>query len=236
MRKNITVLLLFIIAISLMITLFIRTVDVSKRYVDIQDIELLNLQKNELAIANNRIKEQINEVDAQIEAYLVAPNKEELMDQLQRDIAHYKNLVGRTTLRGEGVVITVSDSKLPLNPYQTPEDVVIHDANLRLLIDELWQAGAEAISINGMRIVFGLSEIHCSGPTININGVEHGEPYIIRAIGDRYALQRAMVEDGSYANTLERFSLNIEVNTRVDMTIDGYKDHIVFKYAKVEKQ
>ncbi len=236
MNKNSTVLLLFIIAISSMVTLFVRTVDVSNRYVDIQDIELLTLQKNELTIANNRIKEQISEVDAQAKAYLVAPNKEQLMEQLRRDIAHYKKLVGCTSLRGEGVVITVSDSKLPLNPYQTPEDVVIHDANLRLLIDELWQAGAEAISINGMRIVFGLSEIHCSGPTININGVEHGEPYIIRAIGDRYALQRAMIQDGSYANTLGRFSLNIEVNTKVDMSIAGYKDHAVFKYAKVEEQ
>lgn len=219
-----------------MITFFIRTVDASNSYVDIQDIELLNIEKNQLLLANNRVKQQISEVNAQIDVYRAAPHKRELIEQLERDIEHFSNYSGLSKVRGEGVVVTVSDSKLPLNPYQSPEDVVIHDANLRLLIDELWQAGAEAISINGMRIVFGLSEIHCSGPTININGVEHGEPYIIRAIGDRYALQRAMVEDGSYANTLQRFSLNIEVNTKVDMTIDGYKDHMAFKYAEVEKQ
>ncbi len=225
--------LLFVIAIALLVSLFIRTVAQSNQHVDIEDIELLNLQKNELILANNQIKEAINEIDTTIKSLDETSNSVSGLTELKEQVAYFERLSGKTKVCGEGVVIIVNDSDIMLNEYQEPEDFIVHDVNLRVLVDELWQAGAEAISINGTRIIFGMSTINCSGPTININSVEHGSPYIIRAIGDRYQLQRKMTEDGSYANTLERFALDIEVNTKVYMEIDGYEGLFAKTFAKV---
>ncbi len=235
MKKN-GIILLFTIVISLLVGFFIRTVSQSTQHVDIHDIELLNLQKNELIFANNQIKEAINEINTTIDTLNTTTNSYNALVDLKREVAYFEQLSGKSKICGEGVVIIVNDSTIPLNQYQEPEDFIVHDINLRVLVDELWQAGAEAISINGTRIIFGMSTINCSGPTININNIEHGSPYIIRAIGDRYRLQRKMTEDGSYANTLERFALDIEVNTKVYMEIDGYEGLLDKSYAKVVEE
>lgn len=229
-------LLISALMLTLLITFFIRTVRLSNPHVDIHDIEMLKLQKNELIINNNQIKQQINDVDVAIKTISATSNNANAIADLQKSLVDLERLSGKMAVCGEGIIITIDDSKRPLGQYQEPEDFIVHDVNLRVLVDELWRAGAEAISINGTRIIFGLSRINCSGPTININEVEHGSPYIIRAIGDRYELQRKMTEDGSYANTLERFALNIEVNTKVYLKIEGYQGQLIQSYAKaVEK-
>ncbi len=225
--------LLFVMALAALFTLLIRVVAVSNQHVDIYDIELLNLQKNELLIGNNQIKESIGQVDATIADIKSKMNNREALAELRRAVANYRILAGETAVCGEGVVIVVDDSGHPLSPLQDPEDAIVHDANLRVIVDELWQAGAEAISVNGTRVIFGVTMINCSGPTININRVEHSAPYIIRAIGDRYALQRKMTEDGSYANTMQRFALNVEVNTKVYLKIDGYSGLATQSHVKV---
>ncbi len=231
-----SLLIIFTITIAFFVTFLIRTVSLSNRYIDLQDIELLNLEKNQLVQSNNQIKEAISEVELSIKENLETSNHLAEINQLRSEINQYKQLIGETTVSGEGVIITVTDSEIPLNEYLAPEDVIVHDINLRILVDELRQAGAEAISINGTRIIFGHSKINCSGPTININKIEHGTPYIIRAIGDRYKLQRKMTEDGSYANTLKHFALDIEVNTKVYMEIGGYRGLVRQQFVKVVKE
>ncbi len=229
-------LILYFITIAFFITFLVRTVSLSNRHVDLQDIEMLNLEKNELIQSNNQIKEAISKVDAEIAKNKKTSNNKFIIKQLEEQVEQYRKLSGEWPVSGEGVIIIVDDSKRPLNDFQDPEDVIVHDINLRILVDELRQAGAEAISVNGTRVIFGCSKINCSGPTININKIEHGAPYIIRAIGDRYELQRKMIEDGSYANTLKHFALNIEVNTKVYMEIAGYGDSVRQKFVKVVEE
>ncbi len=230
------VLIIFFVTMAFFVTFLIRTVSLSNRHIDLQDIELLNLEKNQMVQSNNQIKEKISKLEASIKENLETSNKLAEIAQLESEKAHYEMLTGETSVCGEGVIITVNDSEIPLNDFLAPEDVIVHDINLRILVDELRQAGAEAISVNGTRIIFCHSKINCSGPTININKVEHGAPYIIKAIGDRYKLQRKMTEDGSYANTLKHFALNIEVNTKVYMEINGYHGEVNQKYAEVVKE
>ncbi len=233
-KKSLTI--LFVVCLAFFVTYLIRTVVFSNRHVDLKDLELLNLEKNQLVQSINSAKEMISELEAKIDEEKSINNSTLSKEQLQAEINDYKVLSGETPVCGEGVIIIVSDSKRPLNEYQKPEDAIVHDVNLRILIDELRQAGAEAISVNGTRIIFGYSKINCSGPTININKIEHGTPFIIKAIGDRYELQRKMTEDGSYANTLNHFALNIEVNTKVYMEITGYSDEVWQKYVKVVEE
>ncbi len=228
-------LILFFIVVAFSVTFLIRTVSLSNRHVDLHDIELLNLEKNELIQSNNQIKESIGKIQSKINESKQTTDSLQVIEHLKSELEGYKQLSGECAVGGEGVIIIVNDSAIPLNDFLAPEDVIVHDVNLRILVDELRQAGAEAISVNGTRIIFGYSKINCSGPTININKVEHGAPYIIKAIGDRYKLQRKMIEDGSYANTLKHFALDIEVNTKVYMEINGYRDSVVKKYAEVVK-
>ncbi|MBB6625747.1 DUF881 domain-containing protein [Nocardioides sp. KIGAM211] len=89
---------------------------------------------------------------------------------------------GFGAVTGEGVRIVVDDAP-DGDATQT-----VRDEDLALLVDGLWGAGAEAISINGQRIT-ALTAIRNAGIAINVNTRPLSPPYVVQAIGDTRTLQ-----------------------------------------------
>ncbi|MEJ7795163.1 MAG: DUF881 domain-containing protein [Nocardioides sp.] len=83
---------------------------------------------------------------------------------------------------GEGVRVLVND-----NPTGDPIQRVT-DADLAMLVDGLWEAGAEAIAINDQRLN-PLGSIRNVGSAIHVNTVPLTPPYAVRAIGDTQTLE-----------------------------------------------
>ncbi len=71
---------------------------------------------------------------------------------------------GVVALEGSGLVIIVDDSKRLSKAGDNPNLYLIHDEDILKIINELWAAGAEAISINEQRLI-ATSEIRSAGPT-----------------------------------------------------------------------
>ena len=88
---------------------------------------------------------------------------------------------------GEGVRFTVEG-----NPVGDPSQQV-RDADLALLVDGLFEAGAEAISINDERLNT-LGAIRNTGAAIHVNTRPLTAPYVVRAIGDTRTLQADLLE------------------------------------------
>jgi len=88
---------------------------------------------------------------------------------------------GFVAVHGEGLRITVDDGP-------GGEQGRVRDEDLAMLVDGLWSAGAEAISINGQRLT-ALSPIRTSGAAINVNDRPITAPYVVLAIGDTSTLQ-----------------------------------------------
>lgn len=59
------------------------------------------------------------------------------------------------------------------------------------MVNELWAASAEAVSVNNHRVV-GSSSFRCVGPVIHVDNVPISTPVRIRAIGDPEVLYGAM--------------------------------------------
>ena len=89
--------------------------------------------------------------------------------------------LGWTKYRGQGLVITLKDADSS-NFVGNAAKAIVHDADLMEVVNALKEAGAEAISINGERIV-NTTSIICSGNIIQIDGEKVGSPYEIKAIG-----------------------------------------------------
>jgi uncharacterized protein YlxW (UPF0749 family) len=95
---------------------------------------------------------------------------------------------GVIPLKGPGLRVVLDDSNVPTIPAgDDPAFYLIHEYHLRDIVNALWQAGAEAISINGERMV-GASSIYCVGSTIMVNSTRLSPPYEISAIGDSAAM------------------------------------------------
>lgn len=94
---------------------------------------------------------------------------------------------GYTAVTGPGVRIVVDDA-----PGGEP-DGRVRDEDLARLVDGLWSAGAEAVSINGQRLTV-LSSIRNSSVAINVNSRPLTAPYVVSAIGDGRTLQADLVD------------------------------------------
>jgi len=109
-----------------------------------------------------------------------------LFDSLQE----VKTTAGLTELEGPGVRVELRDSKKPASGI-FPADLVIHDIDVLKVVNELWNAGAEAVSVNNHRVVGGTS-FRCVGSVILVDDVKIASPIVIRAIGDPDTLKGAL--------------------------------------------
>src|SRR5205814_4741992 len=89
---------------------------------------------------------------------------------------------GLVAMRGPGLKVTLDDSKRVKAPTGNVNDLVIHSQDVQAVVNALWRAGAEAIAINGQRLV-STSAVLCVGNTLLLNGTVHSPPYVVVAIG-----------------------------------------------------
>lgn len=133
-----------------------------------------------------------------------------------------KAFSGLKGLEGQGVIVIINDGERELNEFEDPNNVLVHNMDVQNLVDDLRYAGAEAISINDQRFVFGKTEIQCTGPTIRINDEVFAQPFIIKAIGDKHHLESAINAPGSFGQVLRQYGVFLEVYTSVNIEIPAY--------------
>jgi len=119
---------------------------------------------------------------------------------------------GTEAVHGPGVEIVVDDAQ----DAESDRNRVL-DSDLQKLVNGLWQAGAEAISINGERLT-NLSAIRHAGSAITVNFTSLSRPYRILAIGNRDTLPSRFADSSSGQAWLD---LQREVGLRFTMRTQG---------------
>lgn len=143
-------------------------------------------------------------------------------------------LLGLTNVTGNGIQIKVEDSKVTL----ITEDInlyLVHDADLREILNELANAGAEAVEINGERIVVSTC-ITCAGNIISINGTRISSPFIIKAIGNQETLYGAITRPGGYIQLMQNQTIPTEVKKVQNITISKYSGVLKSDYMESVKE
>ena len=154
-------------------------------------------------------------------------------EEKQEELKKYNQILGLTDVTGEGIVLTVTDSVQSSNAIDM-NNLIIHDSDLRSLVNELSNAGAEAISINDERIV-STTAITCAGNVILINGNKVGSPFTIKAIGNQESLYGAITRAGGYTYGLKARSIQVETKKVNNIQISRYTGALTQKYAKDDK-
>lgn len=153
----------------------------------------------------------------------------------EQQITLNNNLLGLTTLEGKGIELTLQD-----DPTVTSETIgvfddisshIVHDGDLRRIVNELKNAGAEAISINGQRIVT-TTAITCIGNVIKINDEKVSSPFIIKAIGFPESMESALNRLGGYLDYLNDDGIVTSIKKLDNVTIPKYTGVITSKYMK----
>ncbi|MCD4785769.1 MAG: DUF881 domain-containing protein [Candidatus Eremiobacteraeota bacterium] len=154
----------------------------------------------------------------------------------QLDLARQE--AGLTTVHGPGILIKLNDSPIKPKDGDDPNFYIVHDVDLSALVNELWASGAEAVSINGQRLVM-TSPIRCVGPTITVNTVRLTPPYVVKGIGPPKSLETGLRYPGGFLDSMApnlARGVDVKINKINDMVIPGYKGSLVNRYAKPYKE
>lgn len=139
---------------------------------------------------------------------------------------------GEVAVVGPGLVVTMDDapgsrddggSNADPRGDSTAEDGRVFDRDLQTVVNGLWQAGAEAVSINDRRLT-ALSAIRSAGEAILVDYRPLSPPYVIKAIGDPQSMQTrfAAASAGAYLQSLQdNFGVKAGIEVDQDLRIEG---------------
>lgn len=152
----------------------------------------------------------------------------ELLEQLNRA----EIIAGLTDVEGAGVIVTLTDSKVKNDSlFRLDENYfIIHDEDIWRVINELADAGAEALSLNDERLI-GTSEIRCSGSTVSVNNNRYAPPFVIKAIGNPQTLEAALNLRGGVIDVLRQWGIEVQIKRSNKILIPRYRGFVNFKYA-----
>jgi len=159
---------------------------------------------------------------------LMASNTDGNSSSLSKMLEQYNTLLGYTNVTGPGIMITLEDadsSNIKLNAT----DYIVHDGDIVEVINALKNAGAEAISVNGQRIVNGTA-VTCAGNIIKANGEKIGSPFVINAIGSTGRLYGALTMPGGYLERLQEDGVLVKVEKIEKNTIEIPKYTGIYKF------
>lgn len=161
------------------------------------------------------IQEKINEYQKNEES------EEETIKLLEKDLEDTNMKIGLTNVQGEGITITLKDTS----------DGTVGYEDLLWLVNELTLAGAEAISINGQRIV-AMTDIVNPSNFIQINLQRVASPFEIKAIGDTKHLESALSIKNGYIDTIKN-EQKCEISLKTgNVTIEKYNGNLTLDFVK----
>ena len=156
----------------------------------------------------------------------------------QEEIKNNNMLLGLSEVKGEGLQIVIADNNTGTLKNESEaldlSSQVVHYDDLIEVINALNNAGAEAISINGQRII-QTTAITCEGNVIKINGQKVSAPFTIKAIGSQGLLYGSLTMIGGYLYILDEAGVIVETTQMDNLTVEKYSGVINYKYVKNEK-
>jgi uncharacterized protein YlxW (UPF0749 family) len=89
---------------------------------------------------------------------------------------------GFVGLTGPGAIVTMQDATPPLPKGVQPDEARVLDIDVQMVVNGLWQSGAQAIAINDVRLT-SVTAIRTAGEAILVDYKPLEPPYVIAAVG-----------------------------------------------------
>lgn len=186
----------------------------------------------------DNLKAGIESIRGQIAQYESSAAKTQgILSSYTKDLNDIKKAAGLTDVQGPGVVVTLADSQQSPNDGE-PNDYVIHDYDIRLVVNSLWAGGAEAVSVNGQRLI-STSSVRCAGGYVLVNSVRLVSPFTIKAVGNPQKMVDSMENDSNTKRLLNEVSkfygLKADVEQKAGLKVPAYRGSLLMENAKVAK-
>ena len=220
------------ITIGLMCLILTAVIFVKVKTINQTDITSLeNMREDELRteISNFKQKvvetqEQLSTTNQKITEYEEAINSgKKASELLIKELEQQNNILGKNDVTGSGVIITLTDTRAQ---KITSED-------LRELLNQLRADGAEAISINGQRIVYDSYVVDLGGTFISVNGERLVSPYTVKVVGNPTYLESGLSKKQyGYIDTKLEEGKDVILERKDNILINKYNGNLNMEYAR----
>lgn len=156
---------------------------------------------------------------------------------LQRLVNRLEAAAGLTSLTGPGVVLTLSDAEEGSCPAANTELCRIQDTDLQAAVNTLFGAGAEALAIDGERVI-ATTAIRNAGGAVLTNYRVLASPYVIEAIGDADAMSAGMEHSPfarDFADWTEGYGLGYGLEPVDELRLPAYTGSVRLRTAEVAR-
>ena len=184
--------------------------------------QVLARQVTDLESEQKALREQQAAADAQIQQMQgPAAGSQTALKQLNSRLATARLQAGLVRVKGPGAVVEIADSQRVVPPNSNPSNYIVLVDDLRDIVTALWASGAEAISINGERLV-STSSIYGVGSSVLVNTSFLSPPFRVQAIGSRGLLDRFLANPAYLGRVAQRItSYGLEFATSSDPAVDS---------------
>jgi uncharacterized protein YlxW (UPF0749 family) len=186
------------------------------RYDEDEQVVLLG----ELVEANHRLRTDVATLSAQQTASGTARTGT-MLEELVADLNRVRMLNGVTVVAGPGIEVVLDG---PLNAL-----------DLQDMLNELRNAGAEAIALNGVRLAVDSSFDVGQGGELRLGGQVVQRPYRLQAIGDAQTMEAAVLRRGGLLSLLERSypGLSVQAVQQDWLVLDASRTPVALEYAEL---
>jgi uncharacterized protein YlxW (UPF0749 family) len=193
-----------------------------------RSIEGLEAEQQELKTRLTELRHRLDERQQAAAAHT------DRLRALTSSLEQQRFLAGLTRIRGPGVLVTVDDSAVRSPVGADPSALIIHEYDLRDIVNLLWMAGSEAIAINDERLVSN-SSLYCVGSTVMVNNTRLSPPYLIQAIGNS-RVQQDYLRNPSHLRALKEkqrlYGLWFDVQSVDSLALPAYTGGFLVRYAR----
>ena len=194
-------------------------------------LETLQSLYNDMSDQKEALERRLAQSQAELEQYRQqAASSSTAGEALKAEVDRLELIAGMTDVEGPGVTVILQDSST-VNTTGDEADYLIHDNDLLSVVNELRDAGAEAISLNGERLL-ATSEIRCTGAVVSVNGRRYAPPFILFAIGNPTTLYNALTMRNGVVDVLGQWKIEVKVTVSDQLFISKYNGVQTMEFAK----
>ena len=197
----------------------------------VNTIEQLETEQSALKVEIARLRADLSAFQSK------AAEETDRLRRLNDELDAQRAAAGLLAVRGPGIAVTLDDSNIRNIPASSdPNSFLVHEFDVRDVVNVLWLAGAEAIAVNDERVV-GNTSVYCVGSTVMVNTTRLSPPYVIRAIGEPGALAETL-RNPSYLSSLrqrvERYGVKFQVASTAKMTLPAYIGGFSVRHCSIQ--
>lgn len=237
MKKNKIAIILGIVCFIVVIAIFvqIKTIESATKGIGGTTIADKSNLRDELLKNQSKYKilyTQLEELEKKLEKVRQNTTLDNSTNkEMEKDLNDSKLLLGLTKVEGKGIIIKVDDNRnIKDGKVISASQYIVHEQDIIQIINELFNAGADAISINENRIVHTTS-ILCDGVILRINGEMVGVPITIKAIGYPERLYYALIRPQGYLDIMKQDGVIVEVEKTENIKIPKYDG--IYSYENI---